>query len=589
MIADAASIGGTADGSAAPEPARDEGPELATLDFGVGSAVPTRLPAVLAFTLVVFIVLFWRLGTPTFWDPDEAHYAETTREIVESGDWLAPYYNEQPFFDKPMLFHWLQATAMVVFGPTELAARIVPALAALALIGVTAWLGVELMSAETAVVAALLLSTNPALFALARYAILDTLFTLWLFGGAALVTISALQARPRLQWYGYVAIGLAVLTKGPLAFVLCGLTFGLTLLLSAEARPKLLGLHWVLGIVIALIVAMPWFLYMGWRFRDAFFDGYLFDENIRLFASDRYTPTASSSVWFYFRVLAAGLLPWTGLIVGRLYDDVRAWWRRDGSMPPIDVMLWSWTIAIVLFFTASKFKLDHYVFPTAPTLCLLGARAWVAVRERPTDATHRGARIGVRLVGPLLLVVSIVGGYFLIARLALPIAALTVPIAVGLAGAIVTLRVSVRAERLPAAPWAVVGALTFVFAGLGMWVLPALEQRKVVPDVARFVAGRATTTDRVATYRLNRWNTAFRFYVSRHVAMIDAPDQALALFNGREPFYCTMSGAAFDEFLERGARLRIVYEREGMSATSGRVLWRRQVPLTRFVVATRAE
>jgi len=41
------------------------------------------------------------------------------------------------------------------------------------------------------------------------------------------------------------------------------------------------------------------------------------------------TPTASSSVWFYFRVLAAGLLPWTGIIVGRLWDDVRAAWRRD--------------------------------------------------------------------------------------------------------------------------------------------------------------------------------------------------------------------------------------------------------------------
>src|SRR5471030_2839941 len=92
--------------------------------------------AILASCLV-FVVLFWRLGAPTFWDPDEAHYAESTREMVATGDWWAPHYNEQPFFDKPALFHQLQGAAMVVFGPTEFAARIVPALAALALIATT--------------------------------------------------------------------------------------------------------------------------------------------------------------------------------------------------------------------------------------------------------------------------------------------------------------------------------------------------------------------------------------------------------------------------------------------------------------------
>src|SRR5438093_6496679 len=91
----------------------------------------------LAATLV-FVVLFWRLGTPTFWDPDEAHYAETTRELLETRDVLAPYYNEQPFFDKPILFHWLQAIAMGLVGPTELGARLPSAFAALALIAIAA-------------------------------------------------------------------------------------------------------------------------------------------------------------------------------------------------------------------------------------------------------------------------------------------------------------------------------------------------------------------------------------------------------------------------------------------------------------------
>ena len=66
--------------------------------------------------VLVFVVLFWRLGDATFWDPDEAHYAETSREMIATGDWWAPYYNEQPFFDKPVLFHQLPEDPVVDYG-----------------------------------------------------------------------------------------------------------------------------------------------------------------------------------------------------------------------------------------------------------------------------------------------------------------------------------------------------------------------------------------------------------------------------------------------------------------------------------------
>jgi 4-amino-4-deoxy-L-arabinose transferase-like glycosyltransferase len=66
-------------------------------------------------TVLLFVVLFWRLGTPTFWDPDEAQYAETSQEMIATADWTAPFYNEKVFFDKPVLFQ-LQGTAMRLAG-----------------------------------------------------------------------------------------------------------------------------------------------------------------------------------------------------------------------------------------------------------------------------------------------------------------------------------------------------------------------------------------------------------------------------------------------------------------------------------------
>lgn len=540
-----------------------------------------------AAALILFVVLFWRLGVPTFWDPDEAHYAETTREMLAAGDWWAPYYNERPFFDKPVLFYQLQGVAMVVVGPTELAARIVPALAALGLVAITVWFGAIAVSWPVGLTAGLLLSVNPAVFGLARYAILDIVFTAFTFGGAALVSVAALRDRPHLQWPGYVALALAVLTKGPLALVLCGLTLFLACLASADARRRLLGLHWILGLLIVLAVAAPWFIYMFRRFGQDFVNGYVLDENLRLYATGRFSNQPGA--WFYFRILAAGLLPWTGLVVGRLFDDVRAASARE-RLDTVEVLLWAWAATVVGFFTFSSFKLDHYVFPAAPALCLIAARAWADAREDRVARRHAGARVGLQIVGPLLVAVGLGCGYFVLARLALPRAVIVVPLAITAAGAMLTVLVTVRGRagvKPPQFPWIAIAALVIVYAGVIAFVMPALEQHKVVPDVARWVAAKAHDGDRVASYRLNRWNPAFRFYVARHVEFLNEPSDAEAFFGTPQPFYCVMLRSAFDKLVGEGIPLVAVYEREGIWATSGHVLWRGRIRSEHFVVATR--
>ncbi len=536
--------------------------------------------------LLIFVVLFWRLGEPTLWDPDEAHYAETSREMLASGDWLAPTYNGQPFFDKPFLFHVFQATAMRLAGPHELAARIVPAFAALALIATTAWLGFALASVDVGSVAGLILATSPGVFALARYAILDSVFTAFEFGGVALLAVAALRGRSRLQYPGYVLIALATLTKGPLAIVMCGLTFLIATVVSADARKRLLGLRWRTGLLLVVVLAAPWFIYMYERFGRAFLDGYLLDENVRLFAASRFGNQPGP--WFYFQVLAAGLLPWTGLLIGRLIDDARAVWRGE-RLDTLEVLLWTWTLAVVGFFTLSTFKLDHYIFPAAPALCLLCSRAWSDVRTSGLHPRNAGARIGLHLIGPLLVVLGLGAGLFLVARLELPRAALVVPIAVTVAGAALTAIVNLRGAKPPRVPRIALGAMLVTYIGIIVYVIPALESRKVVPELAAWVASQASASDRVAVYRLNRWTNVFRFYVDRPTVHLESPEQARQFFAAPSPFYCAMLERTYEEFAAAGVPLRIVRERDGMWATSGRALWRRRIPPTRFVIVARAQ
>jgi 4-amino-4-deoxy-L-arabinose transferase-like glycosyltransferase len=356
--------------------------------------------------------------------------------------------------------------------------------------------------------------------------------------------------------------------------------------LSTDLRRRLLGLRWATGLALVLVLASPWFVYMYVRFGDAFVQGYVLDENVRLYSARRFAN--QPNFWFYFRILAAGLLPWTGLLIGRIVDDIRALMRGE-RLDAVETLLWTWTAVIVAFFTFSTFKLDHYVFPAAPALCLLCGRAWFDVRNAHLSPRHAGARIGLHLIGPIIVATGLGCGYFLIARLELSRYAMAVPVALTIAGTAVTALANVRRALPPRAPWIVLVAMFVTYVGLIAFVIPALDRRRIVADMGRWAATERVGDDvrrRIATYHFN--NPAFRFYVDRHVTFLDEPSRARAFFDAPGPFYCLMRKAAFDEFVAQGVPLRIAYEREGLSMTSGRVLFRKHMPTMHFVLATRA-
>jgi hypothetical protein len=178
-------------------------------------------------------------------------------------------------------------------------------------------------------------------------------------------------------------------------------------------------------------------------------------------------------------------------------------------------------------------------------------------------------------------------GYFMIARLDLPNAAMIAPVVMLVAGIVVTARVSFTPRPFPDIPWATLAAMAATYAAVITWVLPALEQRKVIPDVSRWVATHAEANAHIATYRLNRWSNAFRFYVDRHVSHIDAADEIREFIDAPGTVYAVMTRQYYDELAAQGVRLEIEYEREGMWVTSGRALWRRREPPTRFLVVSR--
>ena len=79
--------------------------------------------------IISLLLSFFRLGSVTLFDVDEAVFAQATKEMIESNNWLTPTYNGINRYDKPILFYWLMAASYQVFGVNEFGARVPSAIA----------------------------------------------------------------------------------------------------------------------------------------------------------------------------------------------------------------------------------------------------------------------------------------------------------------------------------------------------------------------------------------------------------------------------------------------------------------------------
>src|SRR5439155_26126943 len=105
----------------------------------------------------------------------------------------------------------------------------------------------------------------------------------------------------------------------------------------------------------------PWFVWMYETFGWQFVDQYLLSGNLWYFAKPAHFSNRSVSYTYYARVFVAAFFPWSLLIVGRAAQWLR---RRDREeMVTEEMLLWAWIAVVVIFFTAARFKLDHYIFP----------------------------------------------------------------------------------------------------------------------------------------------------------------------------------------------------------------------------------
>ncbi len=366
---------------------------------------------VLLLSAISLLTFFAGLGRPAVTDSDEAFYAEASREMVETGDWLTPHYNYAPRFQKPILYYWLTAATFVVAGASEFASRFWSATAGLGLVLVTAAAAFRWYGRHAAEAAGLIAATSFGYFAVARMALPDlplaffVTLAIWtamvgLFesreagfavdgaaGGARLNT----DARP-LGWLlvSAAAAGLAFLTKGPIGVVIPAVVLAPLAAIEWQ-RFRLRPAHALAAAAVFLAVAAPWYVEM-WRVHGAdYYRSFFIGDNLERFATTRYNEPRG--FWFYGPVIVAGLLPWSPFLLLLVPPAIRAIRRRRFAV--LTIRLLTWFVPPFIVFTMSVGKQPRYVLPLLPPLAILIARELSARVEGAAGETRAGRLVSV--------------------------------------------------------------------------------------------------------------------------------------------------------------------------------------------------
>jgi 4-amino-4-deoxy-L-arabinose transferase-like glycosyltransferase len=351
-------------------------------------------------------------------DPDEGRSGVIAKEMVNSGNWVTLTHNGRPYHDKPVLYFWLVALGLKIFGLTEFAVRLPSALAASLTAGAVYLWGSLSGGWRRGFWGGIVLVTSLEFLALGRFGKMDMLFSFFLSAGLLYFlwwhhkTYSSPIPRkqddgPATQsgtwiWPFYVFLALASLTKGPVGVLLPLLIVGLAL--GPRKRWDLLReIHLLRGIVVMLLVAGPWYLWAGLRDPE-FITTFLWDHNIQRFFTSQQGIDHSEPVYYFLPVLLAGFLPWTFFLPVVLHH---LWEKRGDQGHEERLFLLVWFVAVFIFFSLSRNKLGTYILPAFPPLALLTGDFFSQFAERGESGVRRKRWIFVATGIWLLFLVSI--------------------------------------------------------------------------------------------------------------------------------------------------------------------------------------
>ncbi len=340
----------------------------------------------LLFLLIAGLNLGFNLDYPLVPGIHEMRVLETAREMHESGDYVIPYFTGIPRLQKPPLPYWGSALAYSIAGePSAKAARAVVALLGLLTLVATFWIaraqeddpGVALVSVAMLLSFLLFITefrsvtTNSYLTSMVTSAVAAFVWSMRRSGGAGRV----------LLLIGYLFLGLALMSKGPIALVFIILGTWFLRPSGGKTGSWSWALH-VIGVLIAILPLLLWVVFVVMRLDNAI-DVWRFEVIGRLTG----TLEGDRPFWFYGPVLFGAEVPLIVLFIAALF-------KRDGEANPSRAWFLSGMVFLMLLSTRSA----AYMLPLLPAVAILTARyTW---KHTGSGAARwvLGAQVGLNLI-----------------------------------------------------------------------------------------------------------------------------------------------------------------------------------------------
>lgn len=375
----------------------------------------------LLLVAICAVTYFFNLGSTHLWEEDEAYFGRTAREMSQRGDLVVPYFNGEISLHKPALMYWVMLAGTKLFGFNEFGLRFGSVLFSIGSVLLTYHLGrILFSSARTGFWSGLVLATSLHFAVVARAAVVDPEL-IFFCSLPILIFVHGIQRRrvisnpssasnfqavraTELSWanwaLAYASMAMATLAKGPVGIVLPTAVIGLFLLMNrtdavrnslpepSSTKPWLLrGLIWFTrvfwpstvlrttwemrpftAIGMLLLIAAPWYVWVGLRTDGEWLRGFFFVHNYGRFVNS--FEKHSGGPLYYIVAICIGIWPWCMFNYQAVRQTIAGLWSGSPDRPQT-LLLCGWIAVWVGVFTLAGTKLPHYVLPAYPAVAIL--------------------------------------------------------------------------------------------------------------------------------------------------------------------------------------------------------------------------
>ncbi|MCQ2153857.1 MAG: glycosyltransferase family 39 protein [Bacteroidales bacterium] len=355
--------------------------------------------------IVGTIVFTVGLGASRLFDWDEINFAESAREMLVTGDWFNVRINFESFWEKPPLFIWMQALSMKAFGVGEFAARFPNAVMGVCTLLLLFNIGRKRRDTRFGLLWMMMYGISLLPFFYFKSGIIDPWFNFFIFCGiyffSRYADPEASPQRVRNVILSAGSLGLAVLTKGPVAL----LVFGLTFVVWLVVRRFRFSFRWrdvALWVAVFGLVGMSWFIILALTGHGQVINDFI-QYQIRLFRTE--DSFHGGFPLYHFVILLFGVAPASFFALGSFRRKVLAGVKDEGMADLFRWMMTSFWVVLILF-SIVRTKIIHYssfcYFPLS-FLAAYAAEGMLEGRDR-LRGYQRGLLIAISSLLGLVLV-----------------------------------------------------------------------------------------------------------------------------------------------------------------------------------------